>query len=261
MSSGTSINCSPDANAPDDWGSGDQADSPVRQNQTGRWKKFCPDCGEWIGLGLKGAEWSFKMHRGGKRCRRIRQRKARETEELEQSFGVHATSAPPTSPIVQDASSSTTEPHPHFLSHESMHIKPPSTSLPPTTIAPVIRSPRLPCTGVRYKWELGNACKTYPFQYHETGTPTWFVGIGVPSPNEDIIELQSHECTRFRDSATEACLPCINVPRSREFRSVLQLASKDPAPTTPHTYLSWAQVERRLREANHEVRRTRREVE
>jgi hypothetical protein len=261
MSSTIFVNCSPDSNAPHDGGSGDQdANSPVHQTQTGRWEKFCPDCEEWIGLGLRGGEWSFIMHQGGKRCRQIKQRKAQiaANEELLRSFGIYAS---PTSPIVEASSSpATTKPPPPLPSHKSTDIKPPSPHVLPVTTSSVTHPPQLPCTGIRYKWELGNVCKTYPFQYHETGTPTWFVGIGVPSPNGDIIELQSHECTRFRDPSMEACLSCTNVPTSREFKNVLRLASKDPSPNSAYIYLSWAQLEKRLRGVNHDMKRIRREV-
>lgn len=165
-----------------------------------------------------------------------------------------------TSPDVQTPSWFTTEPHPPVPSHESTHVKPPSPYLPPIATLPITQPPRLPCTGIRYKWELGNACKTYPFQYHETGFPTWFVGIGVPSPDDDIIELQSHDCARFRDPPMEACIPCTNVPTSHEFKSVLSLASREPSPNSPYIYLSWAQAEKKLREAKSDVRRMRRQV-
>ena len=254
------VNRSPDTNASDDAGSGDQSDdSPVRQTQSGRWEKFCPNCGEWIGLGVRGSEYSFVTHKGSKHCERVGQRKVQKkeeedaAEELERSFGVHPSHTSHTT--AHAASSSTTGPPPPSLSDESTHIKPASPHF-----APITHPPRLPCTGVRYKWELGNTCKTYPFQYHETGFPTWFVGIGVPSPNDDIIELQSHECARFRDPSMEACLPCTIVPTSREFKRVLSLASRDPPQGTPYIYLSWAQAEKRLREAKDDVRRIRREV-
>lgn len=58
----------------------------------------------------------------------------------------------------------------------------------------------------------------------------------------------------------EACIPCSVIPTSREFKKVLSLASRDPPPTTPYIYLSWAQAEKRLREARDEVRHVRREV-
>ena len=242
MASTIFVNLPSEANAPDNAGSGDQDDSPIHQTQTGRWEKYCPNCGEWIGLGARGSEYSFIMHQRSRRCVRIEQQKVQKreeedaAEELQRSFGIRA--SPTASHTVQATSPSTAQPPP-----------------PPPT-----HPPRFPCTGVRYKWELGNACKTYPFQYHETGFPTWFVGIGVPSPNDDVIELQSHECARFRDPSMEACLPCTIVPTSREFKRVLSLASRDPPQGTPYIYLSWAQAEKRLREAKDDVRRMRREV-
>jgi len=254
MSSTIFVNYSPDANGHEGGRSEEHVDSPVHQTKTGRLEKFCPTCEEWIGIGPKGGEYSFLLHRRGNRCRRTEQRKVQEgtAEEPERSFGIHPAHA---SSHVQSASpSSTTEPHPHVPSHESTHVEPHSHRLPS------VRPPRHPCTGIRYKWELGNACKTYPFQYHETGYPNWFVGIGVPSPNDDIIELQSHDCVRFRDPHMEGCIPCINVPTSHEFKSVLSLASRDPAPNSPYIYLSWAQAEKRLREAKEDVRRMRRQV-
>jgi len=57
----------------------------------------------------------------------------------------------------------------------------------------------------------------------------------------------------------EACIPCTNVPTSHEFKSVLSLASGEPSPNSPYIYLSWAQAERRLREAKNDVRRMRRQ--
>lgn len=260
MSSTLFINCSPDTNAPDDGGSEDWSDFPVRHTQTGRWEKFCPNCEEWIGLGTNGSGYSATMHRIGKRCERTEQRKVQKkteqgaAEELERSFGIRA---PATSPTVQVASSSTTKPPPlpsHESTHTDLHL------ISPFATARVMHAPRLPCTGIRYKWKLGNACKTYPFQYHETGLPTWFVGIGVPSPDDDIIELQSHNCTHFRDPPMEACVSCTNVPTSREFKSVLSLASRQPPLNSPYIYLSWAQTEKRLREAKEEVRCMRRKV-
>ena len=259
MSSTIFVNYSQTGKLPDDERPEDHVDSPIRQTGTGRLEKFCPRCEEWIGIGPKGSEYSFVMHRRGNRCKLTEQRKVEEgaAEELERSFGIRAS---PTSTLVHDVSSSPTEPHPPVPSHEITHINPPSPTLPPIATLSVTHPPRLPCTGIRYKWELGNACKTYPFQYHETGFPTWFVGIGVPSPNDDIIELQSHDCARFRDPPMEACVPCTSVPTSHEFKSVLSLASRDPPSRSPYIYLSWAQAEKKLREARDEVRRMRRQV-
>lgn len=258
MSSMIFVDCSPGANAPESEGSGDQADSPVRQTQTGRREKFCPDCEEWIGLGLKGSEHPFIMHQGGKRCRRVQRRRARKkaAEELEQYFGIHPS---PTSPIVEAASSSTNKPPAHLPSHGSTHAKPHSLYFSPTT-APVIRPSLLPCGGIRYKWELGDVCKTYPFQYHATGVPTWAARIVPPVPDSDTIGLESHNCTGFRDPSMEACLPCMSIPNSREFKNVLRLASNDPTPDTPFIHLSLAQALKRLREVDDELQRVRLEV-
>jgi len=129
MSSTIFVNYSPDGKVPDDEESADHVDSPVHQTETGRWEKYCPSCEEWIGIGPKGGEYSFMLHRRGNRCKRTEQRKVQEgvTEALEQSFGVHVA---PTSPHVQAASSSTTEPQPPVSSHESTHVKPSSPYLP-----------------------------------------------------------------------------------------------------------------------------------
>ena len=155
------VNYSPDGKAPDDNELAEHVDSPVHQTETGRWEKCCPSCEEWIGIGPKGDEYSFMLHRRGNQCKQTEQRKVQEgAEELERSFGIHAA---PTSPHIQAAPSSTTEPHQPVPSHESAHMKPPSPYLPPITTLPITQPPRLPCTGIRYKWELGNACKTYPF--------------------------------------------------------------------------------------------------
>jgi len=260
MSSTIFVNYSPDSNAPPSEGSGDQTDSPVRQTETGRWEKLCPDCEGWIGLGLKGGEHSFTIHQGSKRCRRIQQLKAQKgaTDELEQSFGIHPS---PSSPLVQAASSSMTK-SPTLPSHcgPTRTGELPSPSFPPATTAPVIQPPQLPCRGVRYKWDLGNPCKTYPFQYHDTEIPTWAVTAGLPGPISEFIELESHECTGCRDPSMEACLPCMNVPNSPQFQNVLWLASRDPTPDTPYIHLSWAQIYKRLREVNEEVIRARRKV-
>ncbi|KAF9643429.1 hypothetical protein BDM02DRAFT_1471780 [Thelephora ganbajun] len=256
MSSTFFVSHSHNANAPDSGGTGNQS-PPVRQIRIGRLEKFCPRCEKWIGLGPRGGEYSFLVHQHGKRCRQIQQRKTRKNaaEELERSFGIHP---PPTSPTVQAASSSVTNPPPHLPSHEPTHNKPHSPYFPPIINPLVTRSPQLPCRGIQYKWELGNACKTYPFQYHDTGIPTWSARTGPPCSQGDIVSLESHSCTGFRDPSMEACLPCMNIPSSHEFKKVFQMAWKDPPPTTPHIYLSWVQVEKRLRQVNDDVRRKRR---
>lgn len=261
MSSTIFINYSPDSNAPPSEGSGDQTSSPVRQTETGRWEKLCPDCEGWIGLGPKGGEHSFTVHQGSKRCGRIQQlninAQRNAVEEHEYSFDIHPS---PTSPIVQTASSSIAE-SPTSPSHGPTHTaKLPSPSFPPITTAPTIHPPQLPCGGVRYKWELGDACRTYPFQYHATGIPTWIVRTAPPGLCDEFIELESRECTGFRDPSMEACLSCTNVPNSPEFKNVLWLASRDPTPDTPYIHLSWAQAYRRLRELNEDVIRARRKV-
>jgi len=247
------INVSPGVKVPDSRGSRGQTDFPTRQTETGRWKKLCPNCKEWIGLGPKGSEHSFITHQDGKRCRRVQQRKAIKSaaEELERSFGIHSS---PTSPLIQAASSSSP-------SHESTHPKPHSPHFSHTiATARAVHLRPLPCRGIRYKWELGNVCKTYPFQYHDTGVPTWAART-PPPPKRDIIELESFNCAGFRDPSMEACLACKSIPNSREFKNVLRFALRDPTPDTPLIQLSWAQVVKRMRQVDEEIQRIHFEVQ
>lgn len=126
---------------------------------------------------------------------------------------------------------------------------PPSipTNLPPITsplndIPPITSYPnfptvtKVPCRGVRVRWECGHPSKTYPFQYHDTDNLTWSVTTQRPFDPIDTIYLQSFSCTLFHDTSTEACFECLKVPSSDKFRSLVLRTSKDPALTTPWGY-------------------------
>jgi hypothetical protein len=145
-----------------------------------------------------------------------------------------------------------------------------TTSLPPIAplleqVPPITSYPRfltttkVPCHGVRLKWEHGHSSRTYPFQYHDTDNLTWSVTTQRP-PDIDVIYLQSFSCTLFHDAGMEACFECLKVPSSDKFQSLVLKASKDPAPTLPWGYLSWEQISKRLRDRTDECRRYRKKV-
>lgn len=102
--------------------------------------------------------------------------------------------------------------------------------------------------------------RTYPFQYHDTGIPTWAAKATL-SPGRDTIEFESYDCTGSRDPSTEACLKCRSIPNSREFKNLLRFASNDPTPDTPLIQLSCAQVMERIRQLDEEMLCMRLEVE
>ena len=118
---------------------------------------------------------------------------------------------------------------------------------------------KVPCCGVLVNWESGHPSKTYPFQYHDTDSPTWSTTTPRP-PNPNIIRLQSFLCTFSHDSSTEACFECLRIPSSDKFRSVILKASGDPAPTVPWGHLSWEQMYKRLKDKTDECRRYRKRV-
>lgn len=128
--------------------------------------------------------------------------------------------------------------------------------------APCLRSPtitKVPCHGVRLKWECGHSSRTYPFQYHDTDNPTWSVMTRRP-PDPDVIYLQSFSCALFHDTSMEACFECLKIPSSDKFQALVLKASKDPAPTVPWGYLSWEQISKRLKDRTNECRRYRKKV-
>jgi len=128
-----------------------------------------------------------------------------------------------------------------------------------TTYPGFLTATKVPCHGVRLKWECGHSSKTYPFQYHDTDSPTWSVMTRRP-PDPDVIYLQSFSCALFHDTSTEACFECLKVPSSDKFQSLVLKASKDPAPTVPWGYLSWEQIFKRLKDRTDECRQYRKKV-
>jgi len=119
---------------------------------------------------------------------------------------------------------------------------------------------RLPCNGVEFKWEAGSVFLSYPLQYHDTGNPTWSLdGIGEPGKSH-IIRLRSHSCTHFREHSMEACFPCANLVSSPKFQNMLKSASQDPSPNTPYLFLSWKQLEVKLRSTVEELQQERKQV-
>jgi hypothetical protein len=117
-----------------------------------------------------------------------------------------------------------------------------------------------PCNGVPFKWEHGSPFLVYPFQYHETGHPTWSLdGIGEPEGSHTI-RFRSHSCTHFREYSAEACLPCKNLISSPKFQNMLKSASQDPPPNTPYLYLSWKQATTKLRSTAKELQQERKKV-
>jgi len=118
---------------------------------------------------------------------------------------------------------------------------------------------KVPCLGIRLKWERGHPARTYPFQYHDTGNPTWFATAAGPHES-DYIYLRSTSCNLFRDPFLEACSECVKVPSSTKFQSLVRRASKDPAPSTPDVFLSWEQLLCKVRSRTHENRQLRKKV-
>lgn len=116
-----------------------------------------------------------------------------------------------------------------------------------------------PCYGTRVKWECGHPSKTYPFQYHDTGYPTWSISTQRP-PDANTIYLRSFSCALFHNPLTEACFECLKITSSNKFQSLVSRASKVPAPTVPWNYLSWEQLWRRLKERTDECRQYRKKV-
>lgn len=276
----------------------------------GKLEKLCPNCGEWVGLGGKGATYSFHRHQDGERCRRTAGLKA--LARVEEALSPHAASTsfrpnlpmlltPPVSvyPDLSDTSPAQDIPmaiaSPSLSPLVSLPPLPPERtscvspdamvldgfrvssplSIPPSlpSIAPpteqvlqITSHPgfpnmaKIPCHGVRLKWEHGHPSKTYPFQYHDTDDLKWSITTQRPPDPVDTIYLRSFSCTLFHDASTEACFECLGVPSSDKFRSLVLKSSKDPPPTMPWGYLSWEQISRRLRDRTDECRRYRKKV-
>ena len=130
----------------------------VRSGTQAQWEKLCPRCNEWVGLGVKGNLYPFRLHQDGKQCRdRMRIR----TEEphaaglsvASVSFGPGSPPTHSTSPIPAYTHISMPElpldRHPHNPEPFSQPVIPDSgvpvavasTSLSPTSYLP---SPILP---------------------------------------------------------------------------------------------------------------------
>jgi len=167
------------------------------------------------------------------------------------------------------------DPFPHLFTPSSLDAAltmdgaaflPVSSHLPPLINASHISQTssgvavRLPCDGVRFKWEHGSLFLSYPLQYHETGCPNWSLdGVGEKD-NSYMARVRSHSCARLRDPFMEACPPCTNIVPSRGFQNMLQNVSKDPPPNTPYMYLNWKQLEAKLRCTIKELQLERKQV-
>lgn len=266
-------------------------DTPTRRKPGTclRWEKMCPTCGEWVGIGLKQNLYPFFVHLDGERCHQIAKVKARgrvgEAPSLsiipmsDSSFKTSPqmfvpypdvpTAVASPSPLAPSSMPSLIFPEESFrvltavpADPTAMDTPPALTSLPKTTALPTTapQGEALPmCHGARVKWEHGHSSKTYPFQYHDTGYPTWSVSTQRP-PDVDIIYLQSFSCTLLHDPSAEACSECLKLPSSNKFQSLVLKASRDPAPTVPWNYLSWEQIWQRLKDRTNECRRYRKKV-
>lgn len=260
-----------------------QNETPIRckPGTNSRWEKLCSKCDEWVGIGQNQNLYSFFIHLDGERCRRNARLKAQvQTEE-----------APQLSVIPMTMTGSLSDQCPHSPSHTSPQpifpypvvqttiaspVLPPLSPLPPLNFAEhtasdtmvvdsfqVAASPpasvALPCYGARVKWECGNTSKTYPFQYHDTGYPTWSVSTQRP-PDTDTVYLRSFSCTLFHNPLTEACFECLKIPSSDKFQSLARKALNYPAPTVPWNYLTWDQLRQRLKDRTNECRQYRKKV-
>ena len=192
-----------------------------------------------------------------------------------------AIASPPSSPlpflpslVLPEQTSRVSPTTPDAMVLDMLRVPPPSPSIPASLppVAPLLEQTlpvttypgfpimtKVPCHGVRLKWECGRSSKTYPFQYHDTDSPTWSVMTRRP-PDPDVIYLQSFSCALFHNASTEACFECLKVPSSDKFQSLVLKASKDPAPTVPWGYLSWEQISKRLKDRTDECRRYRKKV-
>jgi len=96
----------------------------------GHWQKWCLVCEEWIGLGLRGSEYTFLAHQDSKQCQRTKDRKAHaEAREalktLKLSFSTILYTLPPASP------------------QDNQEIPSSDSSLPPPLLVPSVASPNL----------------------------------------------------------------------------------------------------------------------
>jgi len=248
----------------------------------GRWERFCSNCEEWIGLGPKGGNSSFTAHQRHKRCWRTKERKVRQGAKaaLENLVPSSSTSSPavlaPSDPLFHPppsptlfpplltpgpSSSISTTVHAASVSTnpKSLHFPPPAS----TSHVPQLHDEvpvRIPCEGVKFKWEHGSFFLSYPLQYHETGSPTWSLdGVGEQGSSY-MIRLRSHSCAQLRDPSMEACLQCTNIASSKSFQNMLKHVSTDPLPNTPYIYFNWAQLESKLRCTKRELQVERKKV-
>jgi len=263
------------------------ADTPtrIRPGTIGQLEKQCPKCGEWVGLGRNGSLHTLLIHQDGQRCFRAAERRARAQAEQTLTLPVASASrGPPTfSPPL-------TFTHPYATMPESPFFPCPNIATTPTTLplsphsppslilpeqtpyvsstipgtlqtspSPSLAMTKVPCLGVRLKWVCERPARTYPFQYHDTGNPTWFATTAGPY-DPDAIYLRSISCPLSRDPFVEACSECAKIPSSAKFQSLVRGALKDPAPTTPHIFLSWEQLSCKLSDKTDECRQLRKKV-
>ncbi|KAF9778156.1 hypothetical protein BJ322DRAFT_1025247 [Thelephora terrestris] len=79
-----------------------------RQQENGSMSRKCPTCGKWIGLGPKGAEWSFQLHTGSNSCAKERKKmelEAARAHPPSKSMGYTAIPMLPPSPFISPVSS------------------------------------------------------------------------------------------------------------------------------------------------------------
>jgi hypothetical protein len=260
----------------------DDTPTRIRPGTLAQWEKQCPRCGEWVGLGRNGGLHTFLTHQDGQRCFRAAERRAQARSEQTLEFPIASASPEPSTLLPPPVSTPlyVTMPGPPLgdsprgppLSYQpaSLHSNLPMTttapSPPPLSSAPSPILPEqastttgVPCFGVRLKWVCEHPARTYPFQYHDTGNPTWFAMAPGPC-DPDVIYLRSVSCTIFRDPFAEACSECIEIPSSAKFQSLTQNALKDPAPSTPHMFLSWEQLSHKAKAKADECRQLRKKV-
>lgn len=246
--------------------------SRIRPGTVAQKEKQCPKCGKWVGVGSNGGLYTFHAHLDSQVCLRAVERKARARREAPAIPATNASFGPPILPpppvsTSPDVTMSETSPlnQPSPILPEQAPCIPPTISNTAashtlqTTPPQILTTSKVPCPGVRLKWVCKHPARTYPFQSHDAGNLTWFATAAGPH-DPDYIYLRSTSCNLFCDPFQEACSECIKVPSSTQFQSLVQRALKDPAPSTPHIFLSWEQLSCKARDKAHECHQLRKKV-